>query len=699
MTNNPLPKFTVENIGRAGFDTFARPAINDVTAGARYYKNMPQSIARSVAQSFADRFNIVRGIKNWTYDNPVGAKLHEFAYNLSSQREAAVGGFVNAAANPAGYSNPAGGPPRTNYGGASATDGTPPDPNEVTKDDIKQTRDTLRNTLTDIIKELREIKLDLKEINLNSIKNNTSLRELVTIFKSDKFKQAESSIESSLNRDTTSEREIESPQKSWLDKMLGLLQLGAFGIVNSLSGLFGRIAASLKSLRIAQLLSPISTAVGQFFRSIAATLKPITMAIQKLAEPVLKALAPIGRALAPLAEMAGPLLKLAPELARFGRAIPVIGEFLIVAFALVDGIKGFVKGFKGKEGNLLEKTINGLVEGVKGVFNGIIEPFKLLADFILDLMDKIPGFKKFREGVAEHPVTRAVTATGRAIGGATKAVVGAGQRALEGLGTAVHEGLGSVSKKYESENRGAATISSGRGDPGGKSYGEYQLSLKTGTLKQYVEQSEYASTFRGSKLGSSEFDAKWRKLARTDPNFAQSQHDFIKRTHFEPALKVAAQMGYDVDDRRVQEAVWSMSVQHSRQGVVKILKAAKATPGWGSMNSDQRIHALYDARSNYTDSVLSKSEPETARSVRDRYDRERVDVLKLPIAQMPSYKQTDILANARQTTTAASNQTSVNMNNSPTNVTNINNNTRVALRAPNAPITYDRSALDSPMRL
>ena len=40
--------------------------------------------------------------------------------------------------------------------------------------------------------------------------------------------------------------------------------------------------------------------------------------------------------------------------------------------------------------------------------------------------------------------------------------------------------LGDTSQRYETGNRGAGTISTGKGDHGGVSYGSYQLSSKTG---------------------------------------------------------------------------------------------------------------------------------------------------------------------------------------------------------------------------
>ena len=68
--------------------------------------------------------------------------------------------------------------------------------------------------------------------------------------------------------------------------------------------------------------------------------------------------------------------------------------------------------------------------------------------------------------------------------------------------------LGDVSAKYESGNGGAKTISSGTGDPGGVSYGSYQLASKTGTLEAFLKASGYNKDFAGLTPGTSLFNEK-----------------------------------------------------------------------------------------------------------------------------------------------------------------------------------------------
>jgi peptidoglycan hydrolase-like protein with peptidoglycan-binding domain len=122
--------------------------------------------------------------------------------------------------------------------------------------------------------------------------------------------------------------------------------------------------------------------------------------------------------------------------------------------------------------------------------------------------------------------------------------------------------LGKTSSRYES-NGDPATISTGKGDLGGVSYGAYQLSSKAGTLGEYLEQSKYASHFSGLAPATPEFNEKWRHLARTDPDFANDQHSFIGSTHYAVQLEKLKATGIDVSDRgrAVHDALWSTSVQ------------------------------------------------------------------------------------------------------------------------------------------
>lgn len=81
--------------------------------------------------------------------------------------------------------------------------------------------------------------------------------------------------------------------------------------------------------------------------------------------------------------------------------------------------------------------------------------------------------------------------------------------------------LGQTSAKHESSGRGPATISTGKGDHGGVSYGTYQLSSKVGTVQKYLSWSHYKNEFSGLMPATPVFDAKWRELAVTDSHLVK----------------------------------------------------------------------------------------------------------------------------------------------------------------------------------
>lgn len=184
--------------------------------------------------------------------------------------------------------------------------------------------------------------------------------------------------------------------------------------------------------------------------------------------------------------------------------------------------------------------------------------------------------------------------------------------------------LGGVSAKYESGGRGVGFVSSGQGDPGGPSYGVHQLSSKDsmGAFLRSEEGKAYADRFGGARPGTPSFNRVYAEVAAEDPQgFAKAQKDFYTRTHYKPALEAAKRAGFDVDDRGVQEAIFSIGVQHG--GAQKIINAASSK---GSVQ--EQIRALYGERSRYV-AGLSDLPPDTKASVLNRYRSEVNDALAL----------------------------------------------------------------------
>jgi hypothetical protein len=183
-----------------------------------------------------------------------------------------------------------------------------------------------------------------------------------------------------------------------------------------------------------------------------------------------------------------------------------------------------------------------------------------------------------------------------------------------------HE-IGKITSKYESGGRGVSVISSGRGDPGGVSYGAHQLASKTGTMSAFLrspEAQQYAEQFRGLEPGSSAFNAVYKRVASQEAeSFAKAQQAFIIRTHFDPVKEQAKRAGFNVDDPKVQETLYSMSVQHGR--------ARSIVGSLGDMagrSPEDQVKALFAARRQYVDGLGMSH-------LRNRYASEERDILGL----------------------------------------------------------------------
>jgi hypothetical protein len=148
---------------------------------------------------------------------------------------------------------------------------------------------------------------------------------------------------------------------------------------------------------------------------------------------------------------------------------------------------------------------------------------------------------------------------------------------LCGATASAAEPLGKLSEKYESGGRGPGTVSSGKGDPGGVSYGTYQLASKVGRADEFVKR-YYPDEFKGLKGGSDEFTKKWKELAKRSPEgLRANEHAFIKETHYDPQVrKLEKELKLDVTKRgaALRDVVWSVAVQHGPNTDV-IVAAAK----------------------------------------------------------------------------------------------------------------------------
>lgn len=213
------------------------------------------------------------------------------------------------------------------------------------------------------------------------------------------------------------------------------------------------------------------------------------------------------------------------------------------------------------------------------------------------------------------------------------------QASLKGYNNGTYDmlnGLGLKASKYES-NLNPGAISNTSGDYGGKSYGAWQFSSKTGSLDSFVNwlkrnQGEFYSKLSesksrdGNKFGEN-FDAAWINIALTNKDkFMKIQQDYIKESYYDKATQnLKSKFGFDINKRSdaLKESLWSAVVQHGVGGTSSIFSKLNLNKDDGSIISD-----LYNERQKVNIYFRSSSE-QVKRSVYNRFTKEKQDMLNM----------------------------------------------------------------------
>ena len=192
------------------------------------------------------------------------------------------------------------------------------------------------------------------------------------------------------------------------------------------------------------------------------------------------------------------------------------------------------------------------------------------------------------------------------------------ENAITEPGDCTRPDLGSQSERYESNgNPGAINTSSASKDRGGWSYGSYQIATKVGTFKSWMsflanESNGYTDFYNSlnnvggnaaATRGDVTFRNKWKELAKnedTATRFKQAQHDFIQRTHHDPAVRlITKDTGINVCDgshsNGLQDTVWSTAVQFGPGGARKIFKEAHTSLLQKNAKKDPPVTVITDA--------------------------------------------------------------------------------------------------------
>lgn len=197
-------------------------------------------------------------------------------------------------------------------------------------------------------------------------------------------------------------------------------------------------------------------------------------------------------------------------------------------------------------------------------------------------------------------------------------------------------GVGFTSAKYES-NANPGTISNTPGDYGGKSYGAFQFSSKTGSLDSFVnsinkkDEQVYsrlseAKARDGNKFGAN-FDSAWISIALSDKNkFMKLQQDCIKENYYDTAAQaLKSKYGFDISKKgeALKESLFSTVVQHGVGGTLSVFSKLNLK------NSDDNIiNDLYNERQKVNVYFRSSSQ-EIKQSVYNRFTKEKQDMLNM----------------------------------------------------------------------
>lgn len=196
--------------------------------------------------------------------------------------------------------------------------------------------------------------------------------------------------------------------------------------------------------------------------------------------------------------------------------------------------------------------------------------------------------------------------------------------------------LGLRASKYESDLN-PASISNAPGDYGGKSYGAWQFSSRTGSLDSFINSLAGTNPEVYSKLSTAKakdgntfgnnFDAAWKNLASANKGeFLKLQQNYIKTNYYDKvAQNLKSKYGFDLNQKSaaLKESVWSTAVQHGVGGATAIFSKLNLNNSDGNI-----INNLYNERQN-VNLYFRGSSTEIKESVYNRFSREKQDMLSM----------------------------------------------------------------------
>ncbi len=211
--------------------------------------------------------------------------------------------------------------------------------------------------------------------------------------------------------------------------------------------------------------------------------------------------------------------------------------------------------------------------------------------------------------------------------------------------------FGGLARAYETRNVDPYTVSTGRNDPGGISYGEWQMATNSKTPTTFLQSPEgarWADRFRepGNKRlyrpGTPEFGKAWVDTTAADEaGFRRDQAAFMRRHYYQRQVdRIKAETGLDLSKRSyaLQAVIFSTAVREGEyspflSNVIKDLRATDGRelgdfsdrPDNGGIGDQIIIGAIYDGRTP-TDFLKKNGKWDP---IAERMQRERASAFNL----------------------------------------------------------------------
>lgn len=151
------------------------------------------------------------------------------------------------------------------------------------------------------------------------------------------------------------------------------------------------------------------------------------------------------------------------------------------------------------------------------------------------------------------------------------------------------------------------------------------MTVNSGHAQKFANQ--YGGSLKGLKAGTAAFDKAWKAEASKNPDkFKQAQHKYIENSHYAPAYNAFASVtGIKNPHPAIQNAIWSIGVQHGTGGARTLFKNAGVKQGDSNATI---LKKLYNERMK-VDKYFKKSPQNIKNSVKKRFQNELNDALKM----------------------------------------------------------------------